>query len=212
MINAFELLIPKWPMRGNFTVPKLGINLKVYQSASSNCDVTGTWQCNNACRLITNQNVSRKRTERGRRFVYSWIKLGCGEWGGVEQDEVPGGGCTQQKQIIQNHDADTHKIGNNGVSLALKLQVIAQQLHTTTVDFTLLLSNITTHAYWSPHQKVMMCVTVWLCASFFNLITSLCSKTRAISVCTVLFMSECAGLIINTTWLEHRPNRDETVY
>lgn len=37
--------------------------------------------------------------------------------------QVEGG----QKQIIQRHDAQTHKIGNNGVSLAFRLQVIAQE-------------------------------------------------------------------------------------
>lgn len=52
-------------------------------------------------------------------------------------------------------------------------------------------------------------ISLWLCASF-NLITSLCCKRRAISACAVLFMSK-RWLIINTTWLQHRPNKDETV-
>lgn len=41
-------------------------------------------------------------------------------------------------------------------------------------------------------------------------LAQLCSKTEAILVCTVLFTIK--GIWpINTTWLHHRPNQDETI-
>lgn len=47
----------------------------------------------------------------------------CIKWGEAhEEDEIPGGGSIQhfalrQKQIIQQWDAPSRNIGNNGVSL-----------------------------------------------------------------------------------------------
>lgn len=66
------------------------------------------------------------------------MQYSCIKWGEkLQQDEVPGGGCIlhsacRRKQIIRKHDAQTHKIGINGVSLVFSLQVTAResQLHT----------------------------------------------------------------------------------
>lgn len=66
------------------------------------------------------------------------MQYSCIKWGEkLQQDEVPGGGCIlhsacRRKQIIQKHDAQTHKIGINGVSLVFSLQVTAREreLHT----------------------------------------------------------------------------------
>lgn len=66
------------------------------------------------------------------------MQYSCIKWGEkLQQDEVPGGGCIlhsacRRKQIIRMHDAQTHKIGINGVSLVFSLQVTAREreLHT----------------------------------------------------------------------------------
>lgn len=61
------------------------------------------------------------------------MQYSCIKWGEkLQQDEVPGGGCIlhsacRRKQIIRKHDAQTHKIGINGVSLVFSLQVTAQE-------------------------------------------------------------------------------------
>lgn len=67
------------------------------------------------------------------------MQYSCIKWGEkLQQDEVPGGGCIlhsacRRKQIIRKHDAQTHKIGINGVSLVFSLQMTARERESCTL-------------------------------------------------------------------------------
>lgn len=72
------------------------------------------------------------RAELAHRQLYKWSTVVLNGEEKLERDEVPGGGCIRhsacrRKQIIQKHDAQTHKTGINGVSLVFSLQVTAQE-------------------------------------------------------------------------------------